>query len=471
MKDNQYRDLILNCLLLFLGLCFFFYVSLGSRLWNLNDVQFDQSGDGLKNYYTFAYQYRYQSDLKFDGFLYPYGDLTIYADSQIAVVGFLQSLRTFGIDLTDYLLFILNLLPLLSFFIGGVFIILILREYGLNQKYIGITALFCMALSPQVWRIQSHYALSYAFMIPLAWYLFIRLSKLTLIRSRVLISVFAIGLFLILGFVHAYHLITIALFLSAFSLFYTRKDLKQACNGLIVAIIPILIFLAITSFLDSASDRPKNPYGIHDYKTIFRDLFPFYGSFGELVDTILEPQNEYTEGYCYPSFLPFLLGLVYVGRQFFGNKIGRSNIISDLPITLTRAFYAGVLVLLFSMGLHLKIADEFILEVLPKLKQFRGLGRFSWPFYYIGFVFFSFIYWKIVNSAQNRYIRSFLIFLVVGVWVLEASSYHKAFRQNIDNYSSGNLLRDEKSISNMLLPISLIPCHVFRSKPCHFPWS
>ena len=22
-----------------------------------------------------------------------------------------------------------------------------------------------------------------------------------------------------------------------------------------------------------------------------------------------------------------------------------------------------------------------------------------------------------------------------------------------------------------LLPISLIPCHVFRSKPCHFPWS
>ncbi len=165
MKGNQYRDLILNCLLLFLGLFFFFYVSLGSRLWNLNDVQFDQSGGGLKNYYTFAYQYRYQSDLKFDGFLYPYGDLTIYADSQIAVVGFLQSLRTFSIDLTDYLLFILNLLPLLSFFIGGVFIILILREYGLNQKYVGITALFCMALSPQVWRIQSHYALSYAFIV------------------------------------------------------------------------------------------------------------------------------------------------------------------------------------------------------------------------------------------------------------------------------------------------------------------
>ena len=24
---------------------------------------------------------------------------------------------------------------------------------------------------------------------------------------------------------------------------------------------------------------------------------------------------------------------------------------------------------------------------------------------------------------------------------------------------------------NIRLPISLIPCHVFRSKPCHFPWS
>ena len=23
----------------------------------------------------------------------------------------------------------------------------------------------------------------------------------------------------------------------------------------------------------------------------------------------------------------------------------------------------------------------------------------------------------------------------------------------------------------MFVPISLIPCHVFRSKPCHFPWS
>ena len=46
-----------------------------------------------------------------------------------------------------------------------------------------------------------------------------------------------------------------------------------------------------------------------------------------------------------------------------------------------------------------------------------------------------------------------------------------AIQQNIkDQEMKRAEVQGQKEIMEML-PISLIPCHVFRSKPCHFPWS
>ena len=53
---------------------------MGNILFKLNEVQMDRSGDGFKNYFAFAWQYKHEDGLFFEGMQYPYGDLLAYAD-------------------------------------------------------------------------------------------------------------------------------------------------------------------------------------------------------------------------------------------------------------------------------------------------------------------------------------------------------------------------------------------------------
>ena len=68
---------------------------------NIEYVQYDQSGDGLKNYYTFAYQLIHEKGVHFSGFLYPWGDLTFFTDSQYSLVFSLQLLSFLVITVSN----------------------------------------------------------------------------------------------------------------------------------------------------------------------------------------------------------------------------------------------------------------------------------------------------------------------------------------------------------------------------------
>ena len=47
-----------------------------------NQYQAILSGDGLKNYYTFAYHIKHGSGIWFDGLLFPYGEHSSFTDNQ-----------------------------------------------------------------------------------------------------------------------------------------------------------------------------------------------------------------------------------------------------------------------------------------------------------------------------------------------------------------------------------------------------
>jgi len=109
---------------------------------------------------------------------------------------------------------------------------------------------------------------------------------------------------------------------------------------------------------------------------------------------------------------------------------------------LNRSLKAAILTLLFSMGIPFIWGMEFLLELLPPLKQFRSLGRFAWIFYYVFTVFTAYtVYlWFRTLAIKNKPI--FIVILmagVVGLWTTEVFIHFSQINKRLmltDNYFS-----------------------------------
>ena len=62
-----------------------------------------------------------------------------------------------------------------------------------------------------------------------------------------------------------------------------------------------------------------------------------------------------------------------------------------------------------------------------------------------------------------------------GKFLFPVKALSKVFRgkfvNDLKRFLASSGMEYTSELNAQLLPISLIPCHVFRSKPCHFPWS
>jgi len=239
------------------------------------------------------------------------------------------------------------------------------------------------------------------------------------------------------------------LFIILLSLLYVFNDKQFSIKLFGIGTIPIVIFMGIVSFIDTATDRPKNPYGMDVYKTEIADLFPFYGWSNAFSDSLINFRDSHTEGYSYVSFLPFLVLIVIsvfllINRNFLFKRW------KDLTFSLRSSIIAALLCLTVAMGVHLIITEGIILEILPQLKQFRGLGRFSWPFYYVIFLSSAIILWQFIGGLKGKFLKTTIPLIVIILWICETYSYQKEFRKSIDTYSSVDLLNSQKTIANTL---------------------
>jgi len=104
---------------------------------------------------------------------------------------------------------------------------------------------------------------------------------------------------------------------------------------------------------------------------------------------------------------------------------------------------SSVLLLLFAMGIPFIWHMEFLVDWISFLRQFRGLGRFAWPFYYIGgvstVIFFSRIY---TNTQKKLFKQLLLVFIltVAGIWGAEGF-YRMKGLQRLDEAAQRNYLR------------------------------
>lgn len=427
-----------------------FSYSLGDVFWSPNSFQSDMSGDGLKNYYTFAYHLKNYNGWWFEGFLYPYGDYTLYTDNQIFLIWILKGFNFIGIDVSDYALGILNTLPMISFPLGSLIIYKIFIHYKMDRFWASFFALICLLMSPQLFRLQAHFALGYACLLPAAWYMIIRYRS----SKRWSYLVYLTVLMMISAFIHPYILLSMGLLTG--SIFMGMLIRKKRFNWriLLPAIIAFASFLVITKLTDTNKEyRPQNPWGADAFKTELSDVMPIAGIHNELLKPVLELRQNYHEGYCYPSMLLFfVLGilLVFLFNKFVNRSKDLQFLSDGLEGDLKDYIIASLLILFFSMGLHFILTDGYIFELLPPLRQFRGVGRMSWGFYYIAFVYLSIISYRKISSVRSSLWRSLAFSFVVICLVYESIALLGLFKEGIERYDSPDLLTSQTNLLDVL---------------------
>jgi len=403
----------------------------GRVIANPDSYLFSASGDAVKSYYNFSYYLKYDSGIDHNGINYPYGDHLQYINSHPLYLQCIKFLDKHIYPLSDHGVGILNLSMILSLLVAIPFIYLVLRKFSLPPWYAAVVSLIILFLSPQLDRLGGHFEMVYAFFIPLFWYLLIRWheAKRKLGWTLALLATALVG-----GFTSAYYAAFLAIFPMAIllvQLWNQRKTLRnylpEGLHLLLIALLPLLIVRGLVSITDWVDDRPDNPWGFFIFHAnVFSIFLPPQSILRELLSGIVDIKYTW-EGRAYVGLPATLLALSFVITlilQLGTRKNPRwSSYFPNNKLNLYLA--ASFIVLLFSMCIPFKWGLGFLTEILPPLKQFRCLGRFSWIFYYVFTVFtatYLYYLYRVLRIKGYGTVALAVLLIVISYWGLEAGS-------------------------------------------------
>jgi len=419
----------------------------GRVLAHPNQYLYSAEGDAVKSYYNFAYYLRYDEGIRHDGINYPYGDHLQYINSHPLYLQMIRFIDRHIYPVATYGVGILNLTMILSLLLAVPFLYLILRKFKVPPLFSAFVALVILFLTPQFDRIGGHFEMVYAFFIPLYWYLLIRWQEG---RQRVLWGSLMLLTALVGGFTSAYYsallmLLPFAVFLV--EIWNNRKNLKAyirpGLSLLFIALLPMIVVKTTVSLTDWVHDRPDNPWGFFIFHSNFFSIFlPQKSMLPDLTNNWSALKYQW-EGRAYVGFPALLTALA------FAISLGYSLIKWKKPEwrcffpdkALNTYLFAAILVLLFSMGIPFNWHMEFLTELLPPLKQFRCLGRFSWIFYYVFTVYTAAFLYRFYRRARYTGFGQAALILVIfalGYWSLEAGLNAKKSTRRI--FNSNHLL-------------------------------
>jgi hypothetical protein len=104
----------------------------------------------------------------------------------------------------------------------------------------------------------------------------------------------------------------------------------------------------------------------------------------------------------------------------------------EMNIFLAAAF----IVLLFSMCIPFKWGMHFLTDLIPPLKQFRSLGRFSWWFYYLYAIFtawFVYLVYRWLRRHSRVVPAGLLVAASLIYWSLDAGIHVKVYTRDLFN--------------------------------------
>ncbi|MDB5234645.1 MAG: hypothetical protein JWR44_1638 [Hymenobacter sp.] len=430
---------------------------------------FSGSGDGLKNYFVAAYFMKYDSGQHFTGMNYPLGEHYTYPDLQPLVSGLATLARPLGLITSGNAIALLNLLVLASMVVAPVVLYAILRRTHLPVLFAAVAALLIGFMAPQNNRLDGHMTLSYGCFIPILWYFLVRLQA-TPRRTRWYVA-YAAGSF-IMGLVSAYYLAMAALFLLAHVLVMAWQEaprreaprpmpLWRWLGSLVLtALVPLVIFRGWLWLVDPVTDRTPNPFGFNIYVASFNSVFvPIMDPFKALWKQYLDTGEPHGEGLSYIGMvadlallLTFVLVLRYVWRRRW-----RLIFRPALPVHLRVGLWAAFLLLLLGMGYPFAAPGmAWLADVLSPVKQFRSLGRFAWPFYYVAGVYAAYYFYRLARYLRQRWKygtawSGALLLPLLVLWAVEANvhSHEKADRIGLQE-NTADFLDEANNYTNFL---------------------
>lgn len=408
--------------------------------------------DGLKNYTNSMFYVKYDQGTHFSGMNYPYGEHLIFTDGQPLFSWILKYVENTIRPISDNVPGLFNVAMFASFVLCMWLVFLICRHYMLPSWYAVCVSVLIGAMSPQLNRITGHYSLAYAWIVPLTWWILIQ-CKAGSIKAWWVALIGVVFLFTV-GMIHVYHLMIGSVFAMAY--FFVRavayrKDrriLWQTLGiGALFSFSPALLFKVFLVLTDPVKDRPTNPYGFFDYLSYWKTIFvPSDGPVRALWNMFIDFRYVDAEGVAYVGLIALVVCIAtlyrWVGRITHGQPL---RIVSPaLPKELSIFFWAGVLVLLFSFGYPFSLGLEFLLDLVQPLRQFRGLGRFSWVFYYIITVYASVYLYLLYRTLLAKRLKALgisLLVLALVVWFTETMVHIKVRYDYIKTWEHQNILR------------------------------
>ncbi len=433
--------------------CFIFlFHYYGEILLHPNDYMMSSTGDGLKNYYTLAYHLKHDTSVgHFSGMHYPYGDHVIYTDGQ----PFLGLMLSIFPGAAGYSVGIVNLLMLLSMVVSGLVIFRIFRLFELPQIGASLAAFSIVLLSPQIWRIGGHYSLAYAFVVPLAILWLIQAIQSKKIKYSIYLGILA----LVFLYTHPY-LGMMSVFMSgiAFIALIIHENnygnIKTYYPLLLSTFSPVVLFTLINLFFESHPNRPGVPIGFFQAHATFESVFiPNHPPFKDMMSKIIKIENQPWSGWAYIGLTAFISLLIYPIIAIYKaikNKAAKKLLI-PFPNPFNYLLIAGILLLLFSMCLPFKWGLEHLVDYIGPLRQFRALGRFAWPFFYI-ITIWSFI--MMHRHIKRKEILLTLIILGATLNIIEGREQHYGVRDLVEGHPNKflekNLTKGEKQAIDLI---------------------
>ncbi|MEO8590296.1 MAG: hypothetical protein ABI432_13060 [Flavobacteriales bacterium] len=387
-----------------------------------NSMLFSGEGDGLKNYFTYVWHVDHDAaPLHFGGSNYPYGDHVFFTDGHPLLSWVLRSLPF----LAPFKIAIVNMSLVFGLVLCAWCLFAILHRSGVPPWAAALGAFGLTVLEPQIFRMSGHLALAHCWIFPLTWYLLLRTRDGT---RRWLWAGLSGASVLVAFLIHPYLGMMNAMFVVGYYawLLFSRwranwKQWTTYAEPLLIAVLPMVLFMLLLTSSDAALDRPDKPYMAAAYVTHpFSLLVATHPPLSVVFFKFFRYEKLDWETWCYLGSASVLMLVIVAGVQVkrWAVRSDERGAHDDLDISLGAAF----LVLLFAMNMWQDLFGKWF----PMLAQFRATGRFAWAFYYVCGVFstvraYQYLY---LRGTARRAIAAVVFITLIGLYTVEGWDQH-----------------------------------------------
>ena len=393
-----------------------------------NDYFLERAGDGIQSYFATAFYALHDQGVRFSGMNYPYGEHINYPNLQPLIAWVIGFLQRHGVPAARYTIGITNAAALAGLLATPAVLYALLRRSRLPVGYSVLTALLIAFLSPQLLRLGPHTSLSYPFFVPLLWYFIVRMQEApqakrwyvwfvvsSLLMGGVMLYFTAAGSLLLLA-----HVAVLA--------WQRRQPGPLLWRMVVAALLPLLLLRGWLWLTDPIADRPPNPFGVLYYMATPRGVFmsnqsPFTAFWQAIWP--LDPLGFEAQSYVGLVCTIVLAATVLAGIWYVGStRRWRRLLRPALPAHLAAGLWAASIILVYALGYPFKWPWlTWTLDYSGPIKQFRALGRFAWPFYYVAGVYTAYYLYRLWRYQRLRRVPMRALPwlpLLLGVWAYEA---------------------------------------------------